>query len=49
MIMELAFANRDLQRSQFAQYYCLNLRAADLKKIRHRTKLGMSHLKLGFV
>lgn len=47
MIVETAFANHDLELSKLAKHYCPSLLAADLKKFRHRPKLGISHLKPG--
>ena len=47
MIIECAFANHDLKLSKLAHHYCPSLLAADLKKLNHRPKLGISHLKPG--
>ncbi len=47
MIMESAFANKDLALAKLAQHYCPSLLADDLKKLRHQPLLGISHLKPG--
>ncbi len=47
MIIESAFANHDEKLAELAHHYCPNLLAADLKKLKHRPKTGISHLKPG--
>jgi cAMP phosphodiesterase len=47
MIVECAFANHDLELAKLARHFCPSLLADDLKKLRHRPKTGISHLKPG--
>ncbi|HEY9051684.1 MAG TPA: 3',5'-cyclic-nucleotide phosphodiesterase [Gammaproteobacteria bacterium] len=47
LIVESAFSNHDLQLANLARHYCPSLLAADLKKLKHRPKLCISHLKPG--
>ncbi|MDH5765225.1 MAG: 3',5'-cyclic-nucleotide phosphodiesterase [Gammaproteobacteria bacterium] len=47
MVVESAFANHDIHLANVARHYCPELLAADLKKLRHKPKLGISHLKPG--
>lgn len=47
LIIESAFANHDIELAKLARHFCPDLLAADLKKLKHRPKLGISHLKPG--
>ena len=47
MIIESAFANHDEKLAELAHHYCPDLLAADLKKLKHRPKTGICHLKPG--
>ena len=47
MILESAFANKDLALARLAHHYCPSLLSEDLKKLRHQPILGISHLKPG--
>ncbi|TNF36611.1 MAG: 3',5'-cyclic-nucleotide phosphodiesterase [Gammaproteobacteria bacterium] len=47
LIVESAFANHDLKLAHLARHYCPSLLAADLKKLKHKPRLGISHLKPG--
>jgi len=47
LIVECAFGEKDLELSNAAKHYCPSLLAADLSKLRHRPKTGISHLKPG--
>lgn len=47
MIIESAFANHDLELAKLAHHYCPSLLAEDLKKLKHKPKIGISHLKPG--
>lgn len=48
MIIETAFAEDEIELAQMARHYCPSLLAADLKKLRHRPRIGISHLKPGY-
>lgn len=47
LIVELAFPNRERNLSQLAYHYCPDLLATDLKKLRHKPRILISHLKPG--
>ena len=47
MVIESAFANSELQLAKLARHYCPDLLAADLAKLKHKPRLGISHLKPG--
>ncbi len=47
MIIETAFADDEIELAQMARHYCPSLLAADLKKLRHQPRIGISHLKPG--
>lgn len=47
MVLECGFANHDIKIANLARHYCPSLLAEDLKKLRHKPKLGISHLKPG--
>ena len=47
LIVETAFSNADLAISLLAKHYCPSLLAADLKKLRHRPEIYITHNKPG--
>ncbi len=47
LIVESAFADEDRELSAKAHHYCPELLADDLKKLRHRPRLYLTHLKPG--
>ncbi len=47
MIIETAFANEELELAKLSRHYCPSLLAEDLQKLKHKTKIGISHLKPG--
>lgn len=47
MIIETAFSEQDIELAKLAKHYCPSLLAADLKKLKHKTHVGISHLKPG--
>jgi len=47
MIIEVAFGEQELELAKLAKHYCPSLLAADLQKLRHQPKIGISHLKPG--
>jgi len=47
MIMEVAFGEQEIELARLAKHYCPSLLAEDLQKLRHRPKIGISHLKPG--
>lgn len=47
MIIETAFADEEQELARLARHYCPSLLAADLKKLKHSTMIGISHLKPG--
>lgn len=47
MVVESGFANHDIELAHLARHYCPSLLAEDLTKLRHKPKLGISHLKPG--
>jgi ribonuclease BN (tRNA processing enzyme) len=47
LLVECGFANRDRELAGLAKHYCPELLAADLRKLKHRPKVGISHLKPG--
>jgi len=47
LIVETAFCNADLTISQLAKHYCPSLLAADLKKLKHRPEIYITHNKPG--
>jgi ribonuclease BN (tRNA processing enzyme) len=48
LVVETAFADRDIGLAKVAFHYCPELLAADLPKLKHRTKVCVSHLKPGY-
>jgi len=47
LIVETAFSNADLAISLLAKHYCPSLLAADLRKLRHRPEIYITHNKPG--
>ena len=45
--VESAFADKDLQLAKMAFHYCPQLLAKDLLKLKHKTRIFISHLKPG--
>ena len=47
LIVETAFCNADIAISRLAKHYCPSLLAEDLKKLRHRPEIYITHNKPG--
>lgn len=47
LFVESAFADRDFELAKLAFHYCPRLLAEDLPKLKHKTKVCISHLKPG--
>ena len=47
MVIETAFSNDEIELAKLAKHYCPSLLAADLEKLKHQPKIGISHLKPG--
>jgi ribonuclease BN (tRNA processing enzyme) len=47
LIMETAFSNEDLELSRLSKHYCPSLLIEDIKKLRHRPEIWISHGKPG--
>lgn len=47
LIVESAFANHDRQLAELACHYCPELLQADLAKLKHQPRIGITHLKPG--
>ncbi len=47
LFVESAFANKDIEMAKMAFHYCPELLAADLPKLKHKTRVCISHLKPG--
>ena len=47
MVIESGFANHDIELAHLARHYCPSLLAEDLKKLNHKPRIGISHLKPG--
>jgi ribonuclease BN (tRNA processing enzyme) len=47
LFIETAFANSDIELARVAFHYCPELLARDLPKLKHKTKVCISHLKPG--
>ena len=47
LLVESAFANKDLELATVACHYCPELLARDLRKLKHHPQVGISHLKPG--
>jgi len=47
LFVESAFADKDFELAKLAFHYCPKLLAKDLQKLKHKTKVCVSHLKPG--
>ena len=47
LVLETAFAEEEMELAKLAKHYCPSLMAADLKKLKHQPRVGISHLKPG--
>lgn len=47
LFVESAFADKDLELAKVAFHYCPQLLAEDLKKLKHKTRVCITHLKPG--
>ncbi len=47
MVIETAFADEEIELAKLAKHYCPSLLAQDLKKLKHKACIGISHLKPG--
>lgn len=47
LLVECAFADKEIEICHLAYHYCPQLLSADLKKLKHKPKLYISHLKPG--
>jgi len=47
MVVETAFSEEEIELAKLARHYCPSMLAADLKKLKHKVKIGISHLKPG--
>lgn len=47
LIIETAFANKDLKLAEAARHYCPSLLASDLARLEHRPRVCISHLRPG--
>jgi ribonuclease BN (tRNA processing enzyme) len=47
LFVEAAFANHDLEISRISKHYCPQLLATDLKKLKHKPQLWLTHFKPG--
>lgn len=47
LFVEAAFANHDLEICRISKHYCPQLLSADLKKLKHRPQLWLTHFKPG--
>jgi cAMP phosphodiesterase len=47
LFVESAFPNREIEICKLAYHYCPQLLSTDLKKLKHRPKIYISHLKPG--
>lgn len=48
LVVETAFSDKDIELAKVAFHYCPELLAADLPKLRHKTRVCVSHLKPGY-
>ncbi len=48
LIVEAAFSNADKELCKIAGHYCAELLAVDIKKLKHKPKVYLSHNKPGF-
>jgi ribonuclease BN (tRNA processing enzyme) len=47
LFVESAFANHDLEISRISKHYCPQLLAEDIKKLKHRPQIWLTHFKPG--
>lgn len=47
LVVETAFAEEEIELANLSRHYCPSLLAQDLKKLKHKTRIGISHLKSG--
>jgi len=47
LVVEVAFPNQQIALSRLAKHYCPQLLGEDLNKLKHRPRVGISHLKPG--
>lgn len=47
LFVESAFSNHDIEISRISKHYCPQLLAEDLKKLKHRPQLWLTHFKPG--
>jgi len=47
LVIETSFAEEEIELAKLAKHYCPSLLAQDLKKLKHKTQIGVSHLKPG--
>lgn len=47
LIVECAFADEDEEISRLAKHYCPKILSYDIKKLKHRPKIGITHFKPG--
>jgi ribonuclease BN (tRNA processing enzyme) len=47
LLVECAFSNSEIEICRLARHYCPELLAADMKKLKHKPKVFISHLKPG--
>jgi len=47
IVVETAFSEEEIELAKLAKHYCPSILAADLKKLNHKVKIGISHLKPG--
>jgi len=47
LIAETAFAEEDIALAELTRHYCPSLLAGDLKKLTHKTRVGLAHFKPG--
>ena len=47
LFVESAFSNHDMEISRISKHYCPQLLAEDLKKLKHRPQLWLTHFKPG--
>ena len=48
LIVECAFANEERELSDLARHYCPEYLAADMRKLRKKTRVAITHLKPGY-
>jgi len=48
LVVEVGFPDEQIALSRLAKHYCPQLLGEDLRKLKHRPRIGISHLKPGF-